>query len=938
MDSTSQSVGRIVGREVELESLNRFVSDVDAWPGALVIDGMAGIGKSTLLDAAVVAAQERSCDVLRCRPGDRESKLSFAALRDLIEDAFDEMAEALPVPQRHALAIALLREKPDVPLDRGAVSAAFLTFLRERSREGNVMLVVDDVQWLDRPTAAAIAFAVRRLRAEPIGLLVAHRSEVGGPIPLGLDRALAPERLSRIALGPLSLGALQAMLRARLDLSFPRPLLRRIHTASDGNPFFALEIATALEGGEAPSPGSALPIPHDLGELLRARIESLPADSRAALLFASASARPTPGLVAAAAGMSPVGIVDALTTAERAGVIEVLTDEIQFTHPLLASTVSAAASPADLRAAHRALAELAVDPEERARHLALSSDVPDQAIAAALDDAARLARARAAPDSAAELSDLARHLTPSEDTDAIVRRGVEAAGHHFDAGNAVRAQELYREMAAASPPGPARAEILWRLADASWNETDLVRSYLEEGLGNASGELRLETAIRWDLAWTWVYGGDLAKAVLEARRSLEIAERMDDPSLIAEALAALGICEFLSGHDGTDRIARAASLQETGVVPDAYTTPHLTLALRRLWAGELDAARSTLEPVLDHLARQGVYTLATEPYEMLSEIECRAGRFEPAARYAATAIEMKLGAGFEEMGGLTFYPQALVDAHRGEVASARDYASRGLAWSEQRGDRFYGNCNRAVLGLLDLSLGRHAEAHDHLDLVVRFLRDMGVREPCVIPVLPDAIEARIGIGDLDGAAGLLEELEDLGETSGRPWALATAARCRGLLLAARGEAEAAPPMFERALEEHRRVSQPFELGRTLLAKGEVERRAKKKSAARESVGAALEIFEDLGARIWDERARAELARTGGRTADSDVITPTERRIAELVAEGGSNKEVAAAAFVSVKTVEAHLSRIYAKLGVRSRAGLAHRLAEERSREGSTGEP
>jgi DNA-binding CsgD family transcriptional regulator len=914
------------------------VSDVSAWPSALILGGTAGIGKSTLLDAAVAAARERSYSVLRCGPGVHESRLSFAALRDLLEDVYEETAAELPAPQRRALAIAMLRAEPEVPLDRGAVSAAFLSLLRERSRAGSVLLVVDDVQWLDRPTATALAFAVRRLRDEPVGLLLTHRPDAGGPTPLGLDRALARERLHRMILGPLSLGALQAMLRGRLNRSLPRPLLRRIHETSGGNPLFALEIATSLDDGTALRPGTALPIPRDLEDLLRARIESLPADTRTALLFASATSRPTLEVVAAATGTGRAAR-GALTAAERAGVIEIRADEIRFTHPLLASTVYGDASPTDRRAAHRALAERAIDPEERARHLALSSDGPDEAIAAALDDAARLARARAAPDSAAELADLARELTPPLDVEGIVRRGVDAAGHYFDAGDVLRSQRLLLESSEASPPGPERAKILWRLAETSWNEIDLVRGYLEAALENASGDLRMESAIRASLAWTWMYRGDLAEAEGQARTSLWLAQQLDDPSLMPEALAALGLCEFLAGRDGVDRITRAVSLHKTGSGPDVYGTPPLTMGLQHLWAGELDAARSTLEPELDRLANQGLYTLATEPYEYLGEIECRAGRYEVAAQHAAMAIEIELGAGFD-LGGIALYPLGLVDAHLGEVGSARERATRGLAQAEQWGDFFYATCNRAVLGFVDLSLARYAEAHDHLDPVVRFLREMGVREPCVIPVHADAIEARIGMGDLDGAGDLLEEFEELGRASGRPWALATAARCRGLLLAAGGEAAAAPGAFERALDEHRRVPQPLELGRTLLAKGEVERRAKQKSAARESVGGALGIFEELGAKVWAERARAELARTGGRASASDAMTPTERRIAELVARGSSNKEVAAAAFVSVKTVEAHLSRIYAKLGVRSRAALAHRLAEERPRvpgEGSRGE-
>ena len=864
---TSHGVERIVGREGELEWIERFVSDAHAWPRALVIEGTAGIGKSTLIDVLVDGARKRSITVLRCGPGDHESRLSFAGLRDLLEDAYDETAATIPAPQRRALAVALLREEPEAPLDQGAVSTAFLTLLRERSRTGRVLLVVDDAQWLDRPTAAALAFAFRRLRVEPVGLALTHRSDGSEPGSLRVDRALPPERMDWITLGPLSLGALQALFQARLGRSWPRPVLRRIHEASDGNPFFALEIARAL-GSDWVEAGSTLPVPRDLEALLKARIDLLPPDTRLALLVASASSEPTPELVVAAAGSGPTAN-DALIAAERAGVIDTRSGQVRFTHPLLASTVYVAASPAERRTIHRSLADLATNPEERARHLALSSNGPDASIAATLDDAARLARSRGAPESAAELADLARALTPAADAADSVRRGVESAGHLFDAGNAIRARELLMEMAAAAPRGPERADILWRLADVSWMDVDLVRGYLDEGLDDASGDPRVESEIRIDLAWTWIYGGDVTKATAEARRSLEIAEGSDDRLMISEALAALGICEFLAGRGGADRIERAVSLRGKGTFPDTYTTPLVTMGLRSMWAGELDAARSTLEAVLAQLAERGLYTLATEPHGYLAEIECRAGRTELAARHAATAIEIMLGAGFEEQQGLdVLYPLALVDAHRGEVESAREHATHGVAWSE-RGDHLYANSSRAVLGFLELSLGQFVEAHGHLEPVVRFLREMGVREPCVIPVHADAIEARIGLGDLEGAAELLDEFEDLARATQRPWAVATAARCRGLLLAANGDGTAAMLLFERALDEHRHVAQPLELARTLLAKGQVERRARQRSTARTTLQQALAIFDEVDSPLWAAKARAELARIGGRAPAGD---------------------------------------------------------------------
>ena len=669
------------------------------------------------------------------------------------------------------------------------------------------------------------------------------------------------------------------MLRARLGRSWPRPLLRRIHENSDGNPFFALEIARVLEHDGA-SPGSALPVPRDLQELLRARIDVLPASAASALLVVSASSQPTPELVAAASGLD-LAAPDALAAAERAGVIEVRARHVRFTHPLLASTVYGSASPDERRAVHRALADRAMDPEERARHLALSSAGPDASIAAALDVAARLARARGAPDSAAELADLACELTPPEDREGVIRRRVDAAGHLFDAGSASRAQELFREAAAATPRGPVRADILWRLADASWMEVDLVRGFLQEGLDDASGDPRVESGIRMDLAWTWIYGGDVARATTEARRSLETAERLDAPSSMSEPLAVVGICEFLAGRDGADHIARAVELHRTSSYPETYTSPSVTMGLRFLWAGELDAARSTLEVVLEHLAERGLYTLASEPHEYLGEVEWRAGRYDLAARHARTAMEIKLGAGYDELNAVDLYAQSLVDALRGDVPAAREHATHGMAWSE-RGDHLYANCNRAALGFLELSLERYTEAHEHLDAVVRFLRDMGVREPCVIPVHADAIEARIGMGDLDGAAELLGEFEDQGRATGRPWALATAARCRGLLLSARGDGAAAARMFERALEEHRRVPQTLELARTLLAKGVVERRMKQRALARQTLHQAFAAIRGVrrAAVVRQGSHRARPYRRPGahrRRADADRATDRPAR-------------------------------------------------------------
>jgi len=276
--------------------------------------------------------------------------------------------------------------------------------------------------------------------------------------------------------------------------------------------------------------------------------------------------------------------------------------------------------------------------------------------------------------------------------------------------------------------------------------------------------------------------------------------------------------------------------------------------------------------------------------------------------------------------GHLLFPRALVAAHTGDMDAARSDAEEGLRQSLRNEDMLDASCNRAVLGFLELSLSNPTAAIERLKPVLAFLDELGSPEPGIIPCVPDAIEALVSLGRLDEAEALLGRLERQGRTLDRPWAIATAARGRGLLTAARGDLTGASSALEQALVEHRRVPQPFELARTLLVKGEVERRAKQKRAARSTLEQALGLFQSLGAPLWGQRARDDLARVGGAVLPSNQLTPTEQRIAQLVGEGKKNREVADALFISVKTVEANLSRIFHKLGVRSRTELTRRIA------------
>jgi DNA-binding CsgD family transcriptional regulator len=357
--------------------------------------------------------------------------------------------------------------------------------------------------------------------------------------------------------------------------------------------------------------------------------------------------------------------------------------------------------------------------------------------------------------------------------------------------------------------------------------------------------------------------------------------------------------------------------------PDFFASACVVLGRRLLYAGELDESRSAFEAAHETAIEQ-----ANEPSRLaallnLSELEIRAGNWDRAGELAREGHEIVEQLGLEQSQSGLLYARALVDAHRGEVESSRREAERAVALAEDVKSEIFRIQALAVLGFLELSRGDADSARRNLDGLLERLYEAGYRNPSFCPMLPNAIEAAIGTGDLDDAERLARELAAAADS---PWATAVHARCRGLVAAARGDLGGAVAVLEHALEKHEALPMPFERARTLLALGSVRRRARQRRAARDSLEAALAVFEELGAPLWAEKARDELARIAGRTR-AGHLTATESRIAELVSDGRSNKEVAAVLFVSPKTVEYHLGRIYEKLGVHSRTELAHRLRD-----------
>lgn len=935
MPDAASQIGAI-GRESELGLVARFLDALPEGPSALVIRGEAGIGKTTLWNEAVASARRSSYTVASCRPTQTEAKLPYLGLGDLFTDVPDEVLSELPIPQRRALEVALLRtEGEGDPLQQRAVSAAVLNTLVTWARSTPLLVAIDDVQWLDPPTTRVLRFAVRRIARGGVGILAAIRTGGADDDPLDLRSALQADHLHRLKVGPLGPQALDRLLRWHLDVALPGPTLRRIEETAGGNPFFALELGRELLDTEASAiPGQPLPAPSSLTDLLGARLARLSEPTREALLVLSALSRPSVDVLRAAS-TTPEAVPDALEEGSDAGIIELREGTLRFTHPLLAAVTYSTASRVELRGLHARLAELVDDPEERAHHLGLSAEGPDDAIAAAMDEAATRAARRGAPDAAATLLEQAMRLTSPAAVHDSLRRKLAAADQHVAAGDTARARVLLEEVVATSEAGATRARALHRLSRVRVLERGFGAAppLLRQALEEAGEDPALRAAIERELVFTLTQMGALSEAMPHARAGLLAAEASGQPALLADALNHLCMAEFLLG-DGVDEqlLDRAIAMDaQVGPAPlqehPGMGTGRLPLAMTLRWADRFDEARDLLRALHREHLEHGDEGSLTPVLFGLGELECLAGDWRTARRLADEGHELARRTGQAVTERVSLALEAMVEASWGNVEVARTGAETALALSEAADDPRFVIRNLKTLGFIELSLGDPAGASGYFERGLELERTAGY-DPCVLRLVPDAVEAMLAMGRLEDARPLIEVLEDHGRRHDHPWAVATGARCRGLLEAASGNLDEAEGALERSIAGFERLPQPFELARTLLAMGVVLRRSKRRRMARESLERALAMFEALGARLWVERSRIELGRIGGRPSSPLVLTPTEERIAELVAEGQTNREVAASLFLSVKTVETNLTRIYRKLGVGSRRELARRMRSE----------
>ena len=902
----------VVGREEELATLHEFVTATVAWPRALVLEGEAGAGKTTLWQAAVDGAGGR---VWATRPLETETKLAYAGVGDLLDGVQDMLGE-LPVPQAHALRAALLLESADAGVvDERAVALGFLGLLVS---EAPVLLAVDDLQWLDRQSARVLAFAAHRIGDTPVAFLLALRAEERSRLSFVPERVLPS--YTNLPVRGLDLESIHRLLRDRLGLVLPRPSLRAVHETAAGNPFFALELARVAQ-----RPRETRPVPPTLRELVGARIAELPAEARHALLVASSLADPKLDLVEAAIG----GDADAaLGAAFESEVVALAEGRIRFAHPLLAAAAYDAAGPRERRDVHSALAAIVRDREEQVRHLALAAAGPDSGVASALDEAAELARARGAPVAAAELLEEAKALTPAADVAGARRRAVEAARCHFESGDSHRARSLLEETIDALPPGPERARALNVLAPLRSYDDDIraAVALYEQALAEAEGDrLVLGSAHEGISGNLFRLRERFAEAAEHAREAVALGEELGDPQLVAAALGSQLLAEAALGRPQARETAVAAAAVAATPSTRILRGAQFPLAVARMWWEELEAAHGAFDGLLERAAEIGDESSVPYVHVLLAQADCLRGRFAEAAAHADVAADRAEQAGQETLFAYALALRGLAAAYRGEVAEARAAAGRALELARTTSGRPAEQFATAALGLLELSLERPDEAADVLAPLVAFARKHDMAEPGLTRFVPDLVEALVACGRLGKAESQLDWYEANAARLERASAQGAAARCRGFLAAAAGELEAALAAFERALAHHERAPMPFDRARTLLALGAARRRANERRAARDALVAAREQFASLGAAVWEQRAKAELARIGGRAPSTGELTPIEARVAELAAAGQTNRQVAAALFLSTRTVEGHLSRIYGKLGLRSRVELARRL-------------
>ncbi|TDT97623.1 regulatory LuxR family protein [Streptomyces sp. 846.5] len=892
-------------------------------PG-LLLTGPTGIGKSHLLDQLVQQALAEGVRVLRCSPAEAELPLPFMCLIDLLEPVSDDAVGALPAGQREALRAALLRgDGPEAEAGGARVHLAVLTLLRGLCAEGPVWLVVDDIQWMDEPTAQILGFVSRRAAGLDLRVLAGERVPQGQP---SAHAGLCPPGSLQLTVPQMGPADLARLLEQSAGAPVPAGTVREIAEVTQGNPLYALELLRSLPPAEDRTrvPADA---PGPLRGLLLDRLRAVPEEVVEALVLASAAARPDLTLLATAGDES---VAVHLETAERLGLLRIgLDGQIQFDNPLIRSAVYAQASGQARRAAHARLATAVTEPVERARHLALANPARDEGVALTLAVAAASARRRGAPVTAAELAALALARTPADAGPVRAERRIASAQYACDAGlwdDARReAQGVLNEEDDPATRVRARILLLMCAGQALEGEGQLIA----DGLVEAAGSPALEAELRCWASDRDLLAGRVGQAAVEARRAAGLAESAGETAAMirVEALTSLAYLQRLGGdQDAETTLAQALDVARDHRIDYLRLWETLsTEAIFHLHANRLAEAEASILATLDRFGDQVGVEDALRAQILLTDIRNRAGDCAGALDAARRAAA--LSKDIDGLDGPVAYAAAAAESTNGSLDRARELAEEGARNAQRDGDRFWFLWNTTVLGRVHLLADEPGRAAEVLREVRAVEQSMGIVDPGIGRWHPDLAEALVGEGSLAEAGEFIEEVSATARRLGRLSVLACLQRSAALRCLALGQLTEAAALLESSIARLRQEAIPLELARALVALADLERRRRRHAAARRATDEAWELCRTAGALPWLGRIeQGRVPRSGRRAEEVSALTAPEQRIAALAAGGSTNREIAAACFVSVKTVEASLSRVYRKLGVRSRTELVKTLS------------
>ncbi|MGW7206135.1 helix-turn-helix transcriptional regulator [Streptomyces sp. NPDC054837] len=901
--------------------------------GSVLLHGPAGIGKSTVLRALAAENGGAARTVLRCSATESESHLPFLALADLLGLVLDEVSGKLPAAQLTALESALTgRGESTLQRDGLALRLAVLSALRALAAEGPVLIVADDVQWLDSASAELLGFAARRLGETPVRMLCAVRTE-GQEYDRHL-RASPPDTLA-LRVNPLTRTQVSELLGHRGYTGLPRSTVRDIHRTSGGNPLFALELGRALsENPTPPRPGEPLPVPTSLRTLVLNRLEMLSDEARRTLLVASAGARPTPALLRAA------GRENAEAETAQAAALGLLATEpegpaVRFAHPLISAALYAEAPAHERRAAHAALSEAASDPIERARHLALATTGTDPRTANSLAEAAALARDRGAPSVAASLGLLAARHTPADGTPDPDARRLQAAEDAITAGELDLARDIARDVLtrATVPADRVRAWII--VIDTAGHAMTEVDSVFPQALADAGEDPKLLALIHYQLTWrALLVDGDFDQAREEAAHSAALAARADDRYNELMALAFQAQIETLMGHpDAPATIKRALKEPQDPRVACHHNGAGYSRFRWLIMSDQLSEARATVTGLLREVQRRGSVESEVHFLRGVAETELRSGHCGRALDLARESLMLARDTGIGEVASAVL--TSLCEASGGDVERALELAREAVEHAERDGDQMYVSRGLAALGYAQLVAG-DAEGTVRSLRRVRELEDgLGITDPARGRWQGDLAEALVRIGELREAQDVVDVTREQALRLGRESVLAVVDRAEALVRAARGEHEAALARLTSVQDRLAKLGYGLEEARTAFAVVQLRTRLPRPTSYDE----AARLFRRCRALPWLRQVDAATAQpvvapeqpAPVPTADAlEGLASMERQVAALVMEGATNREIAARLFISVKTVEATLTRVYRKLGIRSRVDIVRLAAGRRT--------